>query len=165
MFYTIYKTTNKINGKIYVGAHKTNNLNDGYLGSGKYLGRAIKKYGEDNFEKETLAVFDKSSKMFDMESEIVNKNFVAQDDTYNLKLGGNGGFDWINLTGKNLYGENGKTLNVKDDLKRGNETKKFLSENDLDWCEKVSKNISEGIQKFYKNGGENGFKNKKHTEE
>lgn len=45
--YTIYKTTNKIDGKIYIGKHETQDLKDGYLGSGTHLKRAIKKYGEE----------------------------------------------------------------------------------------------------------------------
>lgn len=45
----IYKTTNKINGKIYVGLDTKNNPK--YLGSGKIIKFAIKKYGKENFEK------------------------------------------------------------------------------------------------------------------
>jgi hypothetical protein len=49
----IYKTINKINGKVYVGVHYTSK-NDGYLGSGIKLLRAVNKYGSDNFERITL---------------------------------------------------------------------------------------------------------------
>lgn len=45
MLFIIYETTNLINGRIYIGAHKTNDINDSYLGSGKYLLKAVKKHG------------------------------------------------------------------------------------------------------------------------
>lgn len=99
MFYLIYKITNNINNKIYVGSHKTNNKDDGYMGSGKYLNRAINKHGIENFTKEILFVFDNAKEMYDKEAEIVDDDFLAEENTYNLKRGGFGGFDYINSNG------------------------------------------------------------------
>lgn len=99
MFYVIYQTTNKINGKIYIGKHKTANLDDGYLGSGRYLQRAITKYGVDNFTCEVLHLLNSEEEMDAKEREIVNAEFLKRDNVYNLKLGGEGGFDFINARG------------------------------------------------------------------
>jgi len=87
--FTIYKTTNKLNGRYYIGV--TNGRNKSYKGSGTALKTAIKKYGGNNFITETLEVFDNEEDMFNREAEIVNEDFVANPLTYNMKLGGRGG--------------------------------------------------------------------------
>jgi group I intron endonuclease len=96
MFYTIYKITNQIDGKFYVGSHKTKDLNDNYMGSGKYLKHAQEKYGIENFVKEILFVFENADDMYAKEAEIVNEDFLATENTYNLKIGGFGGWDYLN---------------------------------------------------------------------
>ena len=96
MFYTIYKTTNNINGKYYIGKHKTQDLDDNYLGSGKILKRAIEKHGIDNFTKAYLFIFDNEEDMNNKENEIVSEEFIKEDTNYNLKIGGEGGWDYIN---------------------------------------------------------------------
>jgi group I intron endonuclease len=91
MFYLVYKTTNKVNGKYYIGCHQTENLDDGYLGSGKLLKRAISKYGRDNFSVEIIEILEKKEDMFLLEKKLVNTECVNDNLSYNLKIGGSGG--------------------------------------------------------------------------
>lgn len=88
MNYIVYKTTNLINHKIYVGIHKTEDLNDTYLGSGLVFQQALKKYGKENFEREILCVCDNVEDAMFIESVIVNKDFLQRKDVYNRALGG-----------------------------------------------------------------------------
>ena len=96
MYYTIYKITNKINNKIYIGKHKTTDLNDEYMGSGKLIRSAIEKYGVDNFKKDILFIFDNEEEMNNKESELVTPEFIREDTNYNICVGGSGGFSYIN---------------------------------------------------------------------
>lgn len=95
-FFTVYKVTNKINGKYYVGMHKTRDLDDGYVASGLLISRAIEKYGLENFNREILHFLDSDEEMKEKEAEIVDEDFVADPMTYNLKVGGEGGWDHLN---------------------------------------------------------------------
>ena len=91
MTYTIYKTTNLLNGMFYIGKHQTEDPNDSYLGSGVYLKRAIAKYGKCNFKKEVLYVFDSEEEMNAKEKEIIDESLLKDPFCYNLMLGGEGG--------------------------------------------------------------------------
>lgn len=95
MFYTIYKITNNINSKFYIGKHQTVDLQDGYMGSGKLIKLAIEKHGLENFTKEILHVFSTEEDMNNAEKDLV----VLSELSYNLCEGGKGGFSHINNTG------------------------------------------------------------------
>jgi hypothetical protein len=89
MPYFIYKTTNLINSKYYIGV--SNGNNSSYKGSGTALLKAMKIYGGKNFVKEILETFETEKEAFAREAEIVNEEFVNDKNTYNIKVGGKGG--------------------------------------------------------------------------
>ncbi len=89
--FIIYETKNLKNGKTYIGMHETDNLNDGYLGSGYHFKRAVRYYGKEFFERKILFDFDNREDMINKEIELVNDEFIARQDTYNLMKGGKGG--------------------------------------------------------------------------
>lgn len=148
MFYTIYKTTNNINGKYYIGKHKTLDLDDTYIGSGTILKHAINKYGIDNFTKEYLFIFDNEEDMNNKEHELVSEEFIKEDTNYNLAPGGRGGFS-----------PEAQILGSIAGNKKLAELQK-----DKDYRLKVSVAVSKGIKKYLETN-DNGFKGKSHTEE
>ena len=79
----VYCTTNLINGKKYIGSHKDNG--DWYLGSGVYLAKAIKKYGRENFVRETLWEGDESER-YKVEQKMCEELDVANSIYINPKL-------------------------------------------------------------------------------
>lgn len=86
-----YKTTNIINSKYYYGVHSTNNISDGYLGSGLLIKKAIRKYGKGNFKKEILKTFNNRSDLMLYEKSIITEDVIIDKNSYNLSLGGYGG--------------------------------------------------------------------------
>jgi hypothetical protein len=93
MHYIVYRITCSLNGKFYIGTHATNNLNDGYMGSGVNIRRAIKELGVWNFHKEILFDFKTHTEAYNKEAELVTKELVKSELCYNLCAGGGGGRD------------------------------------------------------------------------
>lgn len=88
MRHIIYKVTNTINNKYYIGRHSTNNVDDGYMGSGIWIKNAIRKYGRENFIKEILDEANSSAELWELEKHYVNENVVKDENSYNMSVGG-----------------------------------------------------------------------------
>jgi group I intron endonuclease len=85
----IYLTTNKINNKKYIGL--CSRIDENYLGSGKLLKAAIKKYGKENFTREILYETNDREELSRKEKEFIEKyNAVVSNDFYNICDGGYG---------------------------------------------------------------------------
>ena len=90
-----YKITNNLNNHYYYGIHSTDNINDGYMGSGIRLQYAYKKYGIENFTKEILKYFGTREEAAEYEAEMVTEQLVKDNECYNCIVGG----DSFNLIG------------------------------------------------------------------
>jgi hypothetical protein len=91
-YHFIYKTTDTRNGNFYVGMHSTDNLNDGYIGSGLRLKKLIYKHGKEIFKIEILEFLPDRESLKKREAEIVNSDLLKEEKCMNLKEGGEGGF-------------------------------------------------------------------------
>ena len=91
-YHFIYKTTDLRTGKYYIGMHSTNNLDDGYMGSGKRIKWLIDRYGKENFKFEILEHLANRLALAKREKEIVNKKLLNDGLCLNHKVGGEGGF-------------------------------------------------------------------------
>jgi group I intron endonuclease len=113
----IYETTNKINGKRYIGKDKHNNPN--YLGSGKILNKAIKKYGKENFVKNILEHCDSEDHMAERERHWIKiTNAQSSDVYYNIGPGGDGGDNITNNPTRNDFIQKMTVINNDPKYKR-----------------------------------------------
>jgi group I intron endonuclease len=150
--YCIYKITNLINGKTYIGQHKYLELNDKYMGSGKHLKRALKKYGIENFRKDIL-VFNISNKEY---VDLLERVFIASErekvgaeNCYNIVDGGQGG----SLKGRTCSEQSKRRMSEARKGKHlSDETKKKISEGNKGkhLSEQTKKRMSEAKKGCYK---------------
>lgn len=115
-FCFVYKTTNLINQKYYIGCHCTYKLDDGYLGSGLRIRRSVAKYGEANFKLEILEFFESREKALAREKELVTEELLNDPMCMNIQPGGRGG--WASRFGQ-----------------KGNAKMKLLRQTDPEWTE------------------------------
>lgn len=104
--YIVYITVNLLNGKFYIGVHRTNpDVFDGYIGNDIYnqncatqdytLHKAVRKYGYENFKRTTIEIFPDTPEgkkaALQLEKQIVTKTLIKSKSCYNMVVGGCGG--------------------------------------------------------------------------
>lgn len=156
MYYIIYKTINLINNHFYIGKHQCSKLEDGYLGSGKRLIQALKKYGRSNFKREILFIFDNELDMNNKEKELVIEELLSNPNCYNLTLGGEGGPIFL---GKHHSEETKKKLREIGKTRRhpkktseqleDEHRRRLIKNNGQYFSEETKRKISESLKRHY----------------
>ena len=152
--YLIYKTSNIINNEFYIGIHKTNKINDGYLGSGLRIKRSIKKYGKKNFRKEILFLSEDKKIASDKEIEFIN---LYNDNILCLNVGP-GGIGGSNFKGKHHSEE------TKEKLRKTNLGKSY-NKGQIPWNKGKKNCYSEISLDKMKNAAKLRHNNYHHSEE
>ena len=155
-YHFIYKTTNVLSGKYYIGMHSTDNLEDGYLGSGTRLRYSINKHGKENHKLDILEFCESRELLKEREEEIVSLNEIAKKDCINLKVGGYGGLS--DEEHHQNFIEAGKQNLINTKEKR--EASLKITRSSLEYKEKMRK-----MKKEYYENNVGTFKGKKHSDE
>lgn len=159
-YHYIYKTTCNVNGKYYIGMHSTDNLEDGYLGSGKRLWNSINYHGKENHTKEILEFLKNRKELKKREKEIVNEQLLSEELCMNLQIGGGGGIIDENHHIKMRKGASDINRVLMKEFWADQEKKKKRGEN----ISKVLLNLDEDKKNRMKNGTISWI-GKKHTDE
>lgn len=139
MNHYVYEITNLINGKKYIGKRscKCDIEDDKYMGSGKYLIRAFKKYGMENFTKRIIETFEKEYLAYEFEKRLIQKlNADISDKYYNIAMGGKGG-----VAGCNVSEETRKKISEKSSGRKMTTSSRIKLSNSLKNSKLVMKNI------------------------
>lgn len=150
-YHCIYKTTCIITNRFYIGMHSTDNLNDGYIGSGKRLWYSINKHGIENHVYQILELLESRDSLIRREREIVDGELLENELCMNLQLGGGGGFS--NDEHKRKAQESGRKSYIE------------RLKNDKDFLKKISDLVSIRSKGNQYGIGNKSFLGKSHTEE
>jgi hypothetical protein len=127
-YHIIYKTINLLTEKYYIGMHSTDDLEDGYLGSGKRLTYSLRKYGKENHIREILEFCDSREELNFREAEIINMNEISKNECMNLKVGGQYSSGMIGKT---------QSLTAKQKISKAHKGRIFTNE----WKQKISSSL------------------------
>ena len=153
-YHFIYKTIDTRNENFYIGMHSTDDLNDGYIGSGSRLKKLIYKYGKGIFKLEILEFLPDRESLKKREEEIVNSELLKEDKCMNLCCGGEG-----------FSSDDARYAVIKSNL-----IQKILRETNPDWVIKKYNRSSVSQKKNYDDGKREkkyfyDWTGKKHSEE
>lgn len=110
--FNVYKVTNTLNGKVYIGC---SSREDGrYIGSGTEILKDVKALGRENFSKEILSYHATAEEVLIKEKEVINEIFSSGVDTYNLRQGGAGGM-LKSLGKRTVVNEYGQYFQIEKD--------------------------------------------------
>lgn len=148
--YYIYITTNLLNNKKYIGKRKCHGeINqDNYLGSGKILKNAIKKYGKENFEKNILEICDSEESCNKREKYwIALYDATHNDEFYNIASGGDGGNTYAGLSDMELE----RIKEIKSKKSIGINNPRYHADVSQETRERISNGVKRHILKTGKN--------------
>jgi hypothetical protein len=149
----LYKTTCLVTNRYYIGMHSADNLEDGYIGSGRRLRKSIRKYGIENHEKQILEFFENRDLLIEAEKVAITPEMLVDKNCMNLMGGGTGGF-------------------ISDEQQRhrsicGGKAHKQKMFDDLEYRDVVVERLRNTMKKSHKEGKikYNTFEGKTHSEE
>ena len=154
----LYKITNLVNGKIYIGVHRTDDINDGYMGSGIVLKRAQDRYGIENFKKEIIEYFDTYQEALDAERKIVTLDFINEGTNYNVKEGGYGNCAWsdemlkqLSTSSKNRWKDEEYRQMMREKVFDNPERNKKVGKGRKEWIKNHKEEHAKAMAKINKN--------------